>query len=143
MNNKILITVGVVILIIVVAAVFMFTNKTNVQSTNQAGTNNNVTTPTVTTAVSKQEPVSVKVTSSGYEPKELTIKAGTLVTWINNSGAAVTVSSDNHPTHLLWPFLNLGSFADKSSVSVIFEKPGVYTYHNHFNSSQTGTVTVK
>lgn len=142
MNNKILITIGVVVLVVVVAVVFLFTSKTGTQNTNQT-TNNNATTPTVTIAAKKQEVMNVNVTSAGFEPKELKIKAGTLITWTNTSGEAVTVNSDNHPTHLLWPFLNLGSFADKSSVSVVFEKPGVYTYHNHFNSSQTGKVTVE
>ena len=142
MNNKILITIGLVVLIIVVAVVVVFTGKKNTQSTTST-TSNNTTNPTITTTNKQQETVSVNVTSSGFEPKELKIKAGTLVVWTNKSGAAVTVNSAAHPTHLLWPFLNLGSFGNNSSVSVIFEKPGVYTYHNHFNSSQTGKVTVE
>lgn len=142
MNNKILITIGIVVLLVVVAVVVVFNGKTNTQSATST-TSNNVTNPTITTVNKQQETVSVSVTSSGFEPKELKIKTGTLVTWINKSGAAVTVNSDNHPTHLLWPFLNLGSFDNNSSVSVVFEKPGIYTYHNHFNSSQTGKVTVE
>mgnify|MGYP001601919559 CR=1 FL=1 len=143
MNNKILITIGLVVLIIIVAVVVVFTGKKNTQSTTSI-TSNTTTNPTITTVVKQQQDaVSVNVASSGFEPKELKIKVGTLVVWTNKSGAAVTVNSDNHPTHLLWPFLNLGSFGNNSSVSVIFEKPGVYTYHNHFNSSQIGKVTVE
>lgn len=142
MNNKILIIIGIVVLLVVVTVVVVFNGKTNTQSTTST-TSNNATNPTITTVNKQQETVSVSVTSSGFEPKELKIKTGTLVTWTNKSGAAATVNSDNHPTHLLWPFLNLGSFDNNSSISVVFEKPGIYTYHNHFNSSQAGKVTVE
>lgn len=63
--------------------------------------------------------------------------------WTNKSGATATVNSDAHPTHLLWPFLNLGSFDDGKSLSVVFDKAGTYTYHNHFSPSQKGTVIVE
>lgn len=85
----------------------------------------------------------VTVTKNGFEPKELMVKTGTRVVWINKSDGPVTVNSNNHPSHLLFPFLNLGEFGNGSSVQVIFDKPGIYPYHNHLDSSQTGTVTVE
>lgn len=97
-------------------------------------------TPKVQTAKTQEV---VTVTKNGFEPKELMVKTGTRIVWINKSGRPVTVNSDNHPSHLLFPFLNLGEFGDGSSVQVIFDKPGTYPYHNHLDSSQTGTVTVE
>ena len=85
----------------------------------------------------------VTLTASGFDPKTITIKAGEKVTWKNNSGMTGNVNSDNHPTHLLYPMLNLGSFKDGGTVEVVFDKPGTYTYHNHLNASQTGMVVVK
>jgi len=85
----------------------------------------------------------ITLTKSGFEPSELKIKAKTLVVWINKSGNPATINSDNHPTHLLYPFLNLGEFADGSSIQVMFDKPGRYTYHNHLNPTQKGTVLVE
>lgn len=68
---------------------------------------------------------------------------GTTVVWVNNNGQAATVNSDPHPTHTLFPFLNLGGFEDGSSVSAKFDKVGVYTYHNHLDPTETGTVIVE
>ena len=102
-------------------------------------------TPTASTSASpsaKIEENIVTVTTTGFEPQTLRIKAGTKVTWENKSGQAVTVNSDPHPAHTSWPFLNLGSFADGSSVSITFDKAGTYTYHNHFDASMKGTVVV-
>lgn len=87
--------------------------------------------------------VTVNATSSGFVPQSITVKPGTLVVWKNMSGTMVTVNSAPHPTHSLYPFLNLGQFADGASVQVTFGKPGTYNYHNHLNSSQTGTVVVE
>jgi plastocyanin len=97
--------------------------------------------PSLTPTVKTQEVINV--TKNGFEPKELTVKTGTRVIWINKSGEPATVNSDNHPSHLLFSFLNLGEFNDGSSVQVIFDKSGVYTYHNHLNPNQTGTITVE
>lgn len=82
----------------------------------------------------------VTLTANGYEPQTLTVKAGTKVSWVNKSGETATVNSDNHPTHELYPFLNLGKFEDGGSLSVVVEKPGTYTYHNHLNPDQKGTL---
>lgn len=137
MNNKlILMVVGIVI---IVGGAFMLVNNTG-KSQPQATENQATAVPT---QAGKPQQLDVTVTSSGYEPGTITVAPGTQIVWTNKSGVDVTVSSDEHPTHLLWPFLNLGRFADGSSVSVIFEKTGKYTYHNHLNSSQKGTVIVE
>ena len=141
MNSKTLVLLGVVILIVVLGGA-MFLNKPSQPTT----TNTNVNTNAPTTEENQMENKAaneVTVTSNGFEPKDIKIKSGTKVTWINRSGQVANVSSDSHPTHLLWPFLNLGAFEDGQSVSVVFEKSGKYTYHNHLNSSQAGSVTVE
>jgi len=141
MNNK-LILVALVVVVVAAGAFLLLNNNAgnNRQTQDTQNTQNQSLTPTQTEAM--QEP-NVTVTSSGFEPQTVTVKTGTRVVWTNESGTQVTVSSAVHPTHLLFPFLNLGNFADGSSVSVVFEKPGVYKYHNHLNPGQTGTVTVE
>lgn len=137
MNNKLIwVVVGAVI---VVAGAFVLVS-------NNAGNNQPQTTANETatpTQVEQPQQSAVTVTNAGFEPATITVKPGTQVVWTNKSGADVTVNSDVHPTHLLWPFLNLGKFEDGTNVSVVFEKEGTYTYHNHFNATQTGTVIVK
>lgn len=139
MNTK-LIGIGLVVIILVVAVALVLKTK-DTSKTNMATTN-----PTPATEQATNErpnTTSVTVTKNGYEPKTITIKKGEKVRWTNQSGTEVTVSSDSHPTHLLWPFLNLGNFKQGEMVSVMFEKAGTYTYHNHFNSSQVGSVIVE
>ncbi|MCL6096182.1 MAG: cupredoxin domain-containing protein [Patescibacteria group bacterium] len=132
MNNKFLLIIAVVVILL--GGFFLLGNKTK---NNQTAQKQN---PTPAKTV---EGKAVTVTDKGFEPQTITIKAGQRVVWTNKSGSPVTVNSDVHPTHLLWPFLNLGQFADGAGVSVVFEKTGKYTYHNHLNTSQTGIVTVE
>jgi plastocyanin len=85
----------------------------------------------------------ITLTSSGFSPKSLTIKAGTKVTWINNSGRNATISSNPHPVHTEHPFLNLGPFSDGEKHTLTFDKPGSYGYHDHFNAESQGTIIVQ
>ena len=131
---------GVAVLVLVVAGFALISNKSK--------TNVNVTAPTVSSspAASPQSTASqntVTLTSSGFQPQTLTVKAGTTVTFVNKSGTTAAVNSAIHPTHALFPLLNLETFNDGESLSVNFDKPGTYKYHNHLNPSQTGTVVVE
>lgn len=137
MNKYIVIGVGVLLVAVVAWALLGNTAGTNVQVS---------PTPAAVASPSAQENQGekmVNLTKAGFEPGTITVKVGTKVTWINKSGETATVNSDPHPTHTLWPFLNLGSFNDGASVSVTFDKTGTFTYHNHLNPSQTGEVTVE
>lgn len=108
-------------------------------------TNPAITEPTAKPAITKPSNpiITITLTDSGFTPKDITVKGETRVAWINKSGTVATVNSDDHPTHQLYRFLNLGEFADGSSVQVVFDKAGKYSYHNHLNASETGTVTVE
>lgn len=137
MNSKILVITAFVVLLIVAGATFMsIQGKNKPTSTTKSQTN-------APAQVVAPESTTVLLTAKGYEPAEIKIKAGSQVIWTNKSGNTATVNSDNHPAHLLWPFLNLGAFKDGETVTVIFDKAGTYTYHNHFNSTQKGTVVVE
>lgn len=137
MNKKLLLIIAI-ILVALVGFYFINTQK------NGIGSNTISPTPKLFNGLKIPENMNgVNVLSSGFEPKEITIKTNTIVTWVNKSGGPVAINSDNHPTHLLYPFLNLGEFADGSSIQAKFEKPGKYTYHNHLNPEQKGTVIVE
>lgn len=101
-----------------------------------------VTQPTSGSQTANQQNT-VTLTQDGFSPAALTVKAGTTVTWVNKSGTDATVNSDPHPIHTAYPQLNLGSFSDGGTLSLKFDKPGTYGYHNHFNSSQKGTIVVQ
>lgn len=143
MNSKLLLVI--VVLIVAFGAFTFLANKntSTPSSTKQPESmkSQKTTTPAVTQANSQV--ANVILGDSGFVPKDIIVKAGTRVIWRNSSGKAATVNSDNHPTHRLYLFLNLGEFPDGSSVQVVFDKAGKYGYHNHYNASETGTVTVE
>ena len=89
----------------------------------------------------------VLVTSSGFSPQTITIKAGESVTWINAAGAGVYVAPDNHPDHTkyqgIWDDDGTGDIANGQEYSQTFQRAGTYTYHNHLDSTVTGTVVVE
>ena len=108
------------------------------------------------TAAPQIREVTVTHTSSGFEPKTITVTPGTKVTWVNQSGS-VWVGADAHPTHLEYdgssksehcaagytgavPFDQCGNSA---TYSFVFTKVGTWDYHNHLRASEVGTVIVR
>lgn len=89
------------------------------------------------------ETVNITLTSSGFDPKEVTVTKGSTVVWTNKSGQSATVNSADHPTHLLYPALNLGEFADGQTLQLMFNDAGTFGYHNHYNPSVYGKIIVK
>ncbi len=130
-----LILIYIVIGAILYAGVYYFVLAKKGTSYNQ--------TQTVPAAVVPETQNKVTLSSDGFTPQTLTIKVGDSVTWINNSGGAATVNSDPHPIHTNYPPLNLGRFNDGEMLTLKFDKPGTYGYHNHVNPNQTGKIIVE
>lgn len=142
--SKTIIAVAVLVIVIVGGYFLLSPQKTSVT------TPTSEITPTSSAAMqesaspsSAMQENTVTLSADGFSPATLTVKAGTEVTWTNKSGAVGNVNSDVHPTHTIYPPLNLGKFADGESLSLTFDKAGTYGYHNHLDSSQTGTVIVQ
>lgn len=132
--------------IIVYGLVYYFVLAKKENNTYNQGQSQTSPAPTSATQASPSavnEQNMVTLTQNGYSPAIITVKTGTKVTWINKSGIDATVSSDPHPTHTDYPPLNLGKFSDGATHSLVFDKPGTYGYHNHFNASEKGTVIVQ
>lgn len=100
-------------------------------------------TEAVTSTTKAMAETAVTLTAKGFEPQKVTVKVGTKVVWMNKSGEMANVSSAVHPTHLVYPPLNLENFDDGTSVSLVFDKSGTYKYHDHLNPSRFGTVVVE
>ena len=79
---------------------------------------------------------------AGFSPKQITVKVGEKIEFMNNSSSNVQVNSAPHPTHELYPELNIGVIAPGESKSVSFTTTGTKTYHNHLNPSQNGQIVV-
>lgn len=144
MKNKYLVILGVITLILLAIAVYMLLSN-NVAPKEQASTSTQQSPSEATKKVQEiiRNTKEIALTKNGFEPKSITISAGTRVLWTNKSGENGSVNSDPYPTNVYWKFLNLGLFSDTQSVSVTFEKAGKYTYHNQFHPEQTGIVIVQ
>lgn len=141
---------GIVILsILIVAGSYLYTYLQTKKII--PGAADQTTTPSQTTVSSENIPKppvfsgkqEITLTKDGFDPASITIKTGTLIVWLNKSGAEASVNSADHPTHQLYPLLNLGRFPDGSSVSLIFDKAGTNKYHDHLHPDKTGTVIVE
>lgn len=148
MNNKVVI--GIVVVLVAVVAIFFLSKSGSLYS--PSPTQTSIQIPPSTTSITQQpnstneatiEQNVVTLTQDGFSPSTLTVKAGTKVTWVNKSGSQVTVNSKPHPVHTNYSPLNLGSFSDGSTLSLTFDKPGTYGYHNHLNPSQSGTIIIQ
>lgn len=94
----------------------------------------------------------VKITSSGFEPKTLTVKEGTTVTFVNEDSNKHWPASAMHPTHNVYPESGgcIGSKFDAckgleqgESFSFTFNEKGSWNYHDHLRSSTWGTIIVE
>ncbi len=123
--NKIIL--AVIAIVVVIAGVILFKGPAQ------------TTTPVV--QITPKE-TTIIITKSGFEPKTITIKIGTKVIWKNDSGDLTNVSSAVHPTHQVYPPLNLDNIVAGQTVSLVFDKAGTYNYHNHLDAAQEGVVEV-
>ena len=141
MGSKLI--VGIFGAILLIGGIFILMgNKKNAPL--PSGTSEETPAVSVQPTVSETETVAqVMIDQNGFSPKTLKVKAGTTVVWANQSGMAVAIYSAVHPTHLVYPPLNLGEVASGLSVELVFDKPGTYKYHDHLNPSQTGEVVVE
>jgi len=88
-----------------------------------------VTTPTTPQAVS------VAISNFTFSPGQITVKAGSKVTWTNSDSVAHTVTSNNGA-------FNSGTLNPGSSYSFTFNTPGTYNYHCAIHPNMTATVVV-
>jgi plastocyanin len=117
----------------------------------------NPTTPTPTNPTPTSE-VIIKITTNGFEPKEIEITKGTKVTWINEQTNLSWPASAVHPTHEVYPGSSIKKCGtpeqDKifdacrglnqgESWSFVFNEIGEWSYHDHLNPSWTGEIVVK
>lgn len=91
--------------------------------------------------------VSTKLLS--YDPQELTVKAGTTVTWTvgDNIGHTVTTGSFELGGDGLRTSENADGMLDQpigpgKDATFTFEKPGTYTYYCSIHKGMTGVVEV-
>ena len=86
----------------------------------------------------------VVYTNSGFNPKTLTVKAGTTVIFKNESTKPMWVASNPHPIHTDYSAFDAGkAYKNDSSYSFTFTEAKEYQYHNHLISNDEGLIIVQ
>jgi plastocyanin len=138
------IIIGFLTVLIVAVIGFVGFNILSNSDTNQEERSETSTSSSATSSAdTNNETTTVTLSKDGFSPQTVTIAEGEIVVWMNESGREATVNSDRHPTHRNYTPLNLDQFSPGESLSLVFNEPGTYTYHNHLNPSQTGAVIVE
>jgi len=129
-------------------------------NTSGDGTVTTSTTTTTTTIPQPGQPVTITYTSKGFSPSTLSIREGTVVTFVNQSNNPMEVASDPHPSHTAYDGTTRAQHCTATgptSTSVFdecvgvsaggkwsftFTKLGSWGFHNHLAPNMTGSITV-
>lgn len=82
----------------------------------------------------------VRYTNAGFEPSLLEVSVGTMVQFVNEREVPMWVASDDHPAHDVLPTFD--QFKPNDNFSYVFEKKGVWSYHDHLNAAVIGKIIV-
>lgn len=147
--NKKIISVAVIAAVVVVGILLVMRGGTSSPAPES---------PKSTMPVPDEEPSQFMVafTDAGFSPSSLVVPAGAPVVFKNNGTRGVWVASNPHPVHTGYPgsdIENCGAGTEMfdscrvlnpgESWTLVFEELGAWGFHNHLQSSQTGTIIVE
>ncbi len=92
-------------------------------------------TPTPAASATKATKVSVAISNYAFKPADITVKAGTKLTFTNHDATAHTATSKN-------PGFDTGTLKPGASATVTVSKPGTYSYYCQFHAFMVAKVTV-
>ena len=150
--------IGLVIIAIVIIAISLAArNQTTTAPTENAATTQTSAETVVSTTPEPTIPaqtVIVEYTDQGFMPKEVSIKVGDTVKFVNKSSEGMWVGSAMHPNHVVYSGTELkdhcpdtaGTAFDQcgttNEYSFTFNKVGSWGYHNHVSAKMFGKVIV-
>lgn len=138
--NKTYLAIAAVIVILAIGFIVMNSNKKD----KSADTTKSTDTSTQSTDEKTANTTIVTYSDAGFSPKSVTVNKGEVVTFVNESDNNLWVASNPHPVHTgLSGFDARKNIKKGESYSFTFTQVGSWSYHNHSNSSDTGTVVVQ
>ncbi len=85
----------------------------------------------------------IKLIPGGFEPNNLQVKLGDIISFINQDSVDRWPASDIHPTHAIYPeFDPKKAIEPNRSWSFKFNKAGTFKFHDHLNPYLDGTIVV-
>jgi plastocyanin len=91
---------------------------------------------TTTSSSTPGQTNAVTIENTAYSPADITVPAGTTVTWTNKDPIAHTVTSDTG-------LFDSGEMSQGSTFSHTFNDKGTFAYHCNIHATMHGTVTVQ
>jgi plastocyanin len=86
----------------------------------------------------------VRYTNDGFQPAKLTVPAGTMVEFINQSDTDMWVASNVHPGHNILPtFDQFKGVGTGKNYMYTFDQEGTWAYHDHINPALEGVISVE
>lgn len=86
----------------------------------------------------------VRYTDSGFQPAKISVSAGTMVEFINQSNNVMWVASNVHPEHEILPtFDQFKTVGKGESYMYVFDKKGSWEYHDHISPAFEGVINVE
>jgi plastocyanin len=105
---------------------------------NQDGTTGNTTQPADGVAAPNPAPVQIVIDNFTFKPAELTIPAGTKVTWVNHDDVPHTATSTAKPRQF-----DSGTLDTDEQFSHVFTDAGGYDYFCALHKHMKARITVK
>lgn len=147
------ILVSIFVLLVVAAGVYMYARPSEQPVVEAPQSSGNPVAGIVSADSAESYDVLVTFDGEEFSPKELTVKKGTRVRFLNTSNESVWPASAVHPTHSIYPEKDtqncLGSsfdacrgLAKDEFFDFTFQHVGEWRYHDHIKAFKTGVVTV-
>ena len=155
-GRGVVISIAIIIaIVLIILGISLFSKK----STTPQNEVNNQEVPQIDTGAGIPKPKEhfVEINLQGFVPKDLEIKKGDKVTWVNKLITEVQPAGNSHPTHTFYPgssIIMCGTAEEKNtfdacrplkkeeSYSFVFNEVGTWGYHNHLQPSRDGKIIV-
>ena len=141
MNRKLLYSLVAVVIVaaVVVGIVIAMSggSKTDTSNTTEHTNTSSPSSQSNNSDQTAQATNSVTIQDMAFSPANITVKAGTTITWTNSDSDAHTVTESDSKTGP-----NSGTLENGKSYTFTYDTPGTYQYHCTIHPSMMGTVTV-
>lgn len=135
------------IVLIILSSLLLFgCNRDKNSSTAPDISNEDQSSTNVTSQGDNVVPVAnlIIIEKDSFNPKNLTVKIGTTVTWINKDPFGHWIASDPYPSKSDLPALDSKKgLLQSEQYKFKFEKVGKFYYHDELNANLTGSITVE
>ncbi len=132
------IIIAVVVILILVGGFLFLSSSKNSNNTSKTASSSSQTANAGAT---------IEFKDGVFSPSSVLIKSGTKITWVNRSPEEIQIGANPHPIHDGNRELSGGEFVltleSGDSKSVTLNQTGTFSFHNHLQAGEGGTVIVK